>query len=116
MGRTANLLHGRATWHVSLATAATARLVPQRQNRLERYIAREVFTAIVNPPTDIPHGSELRQARLQARLPLVTVASAHGVATIELSRLERGLQHNTDLDKRVQAWLDDYLTKNAWHL
>lgn len=92
---------------------AQGKTKPEIIRCLKRYIAREVFTAIVNPPTDIPHGSELRQARLQARLPLVTVASAHGVATIELSRLERGLQHNTDLARRVHAWLHDYLTKTA---
>jgi transposase len=83
---------------------------------LKRYIAREVFTAIVHPPSDIPTGHDLRQTRLQARLPLVAVASAHRIAPIELSRLERGLHHNTDLARRIHAWLDNHLQQTAWHL
>jgi transposase len=89
---------------------AQGKTKPEIIRCLKRYIAREVFTAIVNPPTDIPTGNELRQARKQAQLPLITIASAHCITTTELSRLERGLQHNTDLARRIHAWLNNHTT------
>lgn len=87
---------------------AEGKTKPEIIRCLKRYIVREVFTAIVHPPTDIPTGHDLRQTRLQKKLSLATVASAHRIAPIELSRLERGLHHHTDLARRIHTWLQNY--------
>lgn len=72
---------------------------------LKRFVAREVFAAITNPPTDLPTGHELRQLRLQAGLSLTSVCSALVTSPINLSRIERGLVHDTRLARRARTWL-----------
>lgn len=74
---------------------------------LKRYVAREVFTAITNPPTDLPTGGELRQLRNEQQLSLTTVCNAIGTAPITLSRIERGLTHDTRLARRTRTWLTE---------
>ncbi len=76
---------------------------------LKRYVAREVFAAITNPPADIPTGVELRRLRNEQRLSLTTVCNAIGTAPITLSRIERGLTHDTRLARRAHTWI----TQNA---
>lgn len=70
---------------------------------LKRFVAREVFGAIVNPPDEIPIGAEVREDRTAAGVTLNQLAIAIGVTPTNLSRLERGLEQNT---KRTQMALD----------
>lgn len=72
---------------------------------LKRFVAREVYQAIVNPPVDIPAGSELRRLRTERAASLATVAGAVGTQPLRLSQVERGLHHDTRLARRAHAWL-----------
>jgi transposase len=72
---------------------------------LKRFVAREVFTAITNPPADLPTGTELRALRNERSLSLTTVSSQFGTSPINISRIERGLTHDTRLARRVREWL-----------
>jgi Transposase and inactivated derivatives len=72
---------------------------------LKRFVAREVYQALTNPPEDLPTGPELRALRQHHGLPLVAVASALGTTPIRLSTLERGLVHDTRLARRCRTWL-----------
>jgi len=72
---------------------------------LKRFVAREIYQVITNPPTDIPNGTHLREIRTRQQISLTTVASALDTAPIRLSRLERGLDHDNDLAKRAHQWL-----------
>jgi transposase len=76
---------------------------------LKRFVAREVYQAIVNPPTDLPSGLVLRQLRNDQGLSLTFVCNAIGTTPIGLSRLERGLVHDTRLARAAHQ----LLTKNA---
>lgn len=72
---------------------------------LKRFVAREVFAALTNPPADLPTGHQLRQLRLQAGHSLTAVCSAVRTTPTRLSNIERGLVHDTDLARRARAWL-----------
>lgn len=72
---------------------------------LKRFVAREVYQAITNPPEDLPTGAELRSLRQLQGLPLAAVCNAVGTTTIRLSTLERGLVHDTRLARRARTWL-----------
>ena len=72
---------------------------------LKRFVAREVFTAITNPPTDLPTGSELRALRTERTLTLTAVSSHFATSPISISRLERGLTHDTQLARNIRDWL-----------
>ncbi len=72
---------------------------------LQRYVARELHTLLVDNHTVIT-GTDLRQRRQQAQLTLDDAADALDTWPIAISRLERGLTHNTDLASRYHAWLD----------
>ena len=75
---------------------------------LKRFVAREVFTAITNPPTDLPTGSELRALRTERTLTLTAVSSHFATSPISISRLERGLTHDTQLARNIRNWLLDH--------
>lgn len=75
---------------------------------LKRYVAREIYNVITNPPPVIT-GHDIRQRRLQADITLTALARALDVAPIELSRVERGLTYSNDLTQRADHWL----TQNA---
>ena len=72
---------------------------------LKRFVAREVYTAITNPPADLPTGAELRALRNERNLSLTTVSSQFGTSPINISRIERGLTHDTRLARRIRDWL-----------
>src|SRR5260370_20137060 len=74
---------------------------------LKRFVAREAFQAMVNPPADLPTGHELRQLRLERGLTLTAVCSAMGTSPINLSRIERGLAHDTRLTRRARTRLNE---------
>lgn len=62
---------------------------------LKRFVAREVFAAIINPPDEIPTGQDLRVARVAAGITLTALAVSLSVAPTNISRLERGIDHHT---------------------
>lgn len=97
--------------HDPATRAYVARRTAQGKTRkeimrcLKRFVAREVFQALTNPPQDLPTGHELRQLRLQLGVSLTIVCNAVGTAPINLSRIERGLAHDTRLARRARTWL-----------
>ena len=72
---------------------------------LKRYVAREIYQAIVNPPPRLPTGQELRDLRTSKNISLTQTAIALGRTPNDISRLERGLNHNTQLAKQQHDWL-----------
>jgi transposase len=72
---------------------------------LKRFVAREVFQALINPPDDLPTGPELRQLRRQLGVSLAAVCETVGTTTTRLSKIERGLVHDTQLTRRARDWL-----------
>lgn len=72
---------------------------------LKRYVARQIYQAVTNPPDDLPTGPELRALRNQHRLSLTAVANAVGTTPIRISTLERGLAHDTRLARDCRTWI-----------
>lgn len=72
---------------------------------LKRFIAREIYNTITNPPTHIPTGPELRTLRKQKNQTLAHVANALGTDLNRISRLETGIDHNTTLAQQQHQWL-----------
>lgn len=72
---------------------------------LQRYVAREIHSLLVNDHTVIT-GTELRHARQQAKRTLADAATALDSWPIAISRLERGITHNTELATRYHTWLN----------
>jgi transposase len=71
---------------------------------LKRYVAREIYQLLTDPPT-VPVGAELRAARTTAKLTLADAATALDTWPIAISRLERSLDHDTQLATRYHHWL-----------
>ncbi len=71
---------------------------------LKRYIAREMFQLLTNP-NQVPVGMKLRVTRTDAKVTLATAATAMGTTGTTISRLERGIQHNSELARRYEEWL-----------
>jgi transposase len=71
---------------------------------LKRHIAREIFLHLTKPAA-VPIGGDLRAARTAARISLDTVSAELGTWPIRISRLERGLDHDSDLAGRYEVWL-----------
>lgn len=71
---------------------------------LKRYVAREIYNVLTNPPALAPRGAQLRQLRQDAGLPLRIVAAAHDINISYLSQLERGLVRNPALQTRIHDW------------
>ena len=72
---------------------------------LKRYIAREIFRLLVNPP-QVPHGPDLRRCRRDAGVSLESAAETLGTWPTRLSGLERGLIHDAKLATKYQHWLE----------
>lgn len=71
---------------------------------LQRYVAREVHALLVKGHVVIP-GTELREARARVNRSLAQAAEALNTWPIKLSRLERGLDHDTEMAARYLEWL-----------
>jgi transposase len=71
---------------------------------LKRYIAREVYRLLTNPPAVADH-AELRTARIAAGLTLTAAAEALDTWPIRLSELERGIRPAPELKRRYRLWL-----------
>ncbi len=80
---------------------------PEIMRCLKRFVAREIYNVITNPPDDLPTGHETRQRRLQAGVTLTALANALDVAPIRLSTFERGLTYSNDLAYRARDWLTE---------
>lgn len=72
---------------------------------LKRYIAREVYRAITNPPDDLPTGADLRRLRTHAGLSLTTVANTINTTPTRLSCIERDLAFDTALVRRAYRFI-----------
>lgn len=72
---------------------------------LKRFVAREIYNVITNPPQDLPTGHQIRQQRLQAGITLTALANALDVAPTRISTFERGLTFSNDLAYRARDWL-----------
>ena len=73
---------------------------------LKRYVAREVFHALCAEEPKPPSVS-LRDRRKQAGLSIVSVAKSLGVDMAKISRLERELTFDSELEKRYVRLLDE---------
>ena len=71
---------------------------------LKRYIAREVYHLLTNPPPT-PSGAHLRCLRQNTQTTLAQAATALHSHPNRLSQLERGIYHNHHLATRYQTWL-----------
>jgi transposase len=74
---------------------------------LKRYIAREIYRALTRPLPLAPRGTELRELRNAAGLPLHAVAGPFGISIQRLSRVERGLARDPHLQTRIHTWLTE---------
>ena len=71
---------------------------------LKRFIAREVYQHLVNPQPAV-RTDDLRARREAISQPMRVVADAIGVGLAEVSRLERGTNHDPDLATRYRTWI-----------
>ena len=71
---------------------------------LKRYVAREIHSLLVKDHIAIP-GTKLRTQRARNNLTLDQAATALNTWPIRLSRLERGLDHDTEMASRYLTWL-----------
>lgn len=74
---------------------------------LKRYVAREMFLLLTNPPR-VARGADLRSARTNAGITLATAAKALATWPTRISELERGLKHDTELALRYETWLTSH--------
>ena len=72
---------------------------------LKRFVAREVYNVLVNPPTELVTGAQIRELRNHRGLSLTVVAEQFSTCAIQISRLERGLLHDTRRLERIRDWL-----------
>ena len=73
---------------------------------LKRYVAREVFHALCSEEPELP-SADLRARRKQAGLTIVSVAKSLGSNQAKISRLERGLAFDAELENRYVRLLDE---------
>ena len=71
---------------------------------LKRYIAREVYRLITNPPAT-PNCARLRSRRQQRGITVTEAARTLGTYPSRISALELGRDHNHQLATRYQRWL-----------
>ncbi len=76
---------------------------------LKRYIAREVYRLLTDPPP-VPDGADLRQQRQLQGATLDAAARALDTWPARISALERGMIHNRDLAERYQQHLAEITT------
>ena len=71
---------------------------------LKRYIAREIYRLLTNPPA-VADRTQLRAARTNAGLTLTVAANALDTWPARISELERGTGRNDELEHRYRLWL-----------
>lgn len=80
--------------------------LPEIIRCLKRYVAREVFQLLTNPP-DVPTGPSIRQQREAAGISLTHLAAQLDLHPTRLSRLERQLDHHNTIAQQAQTWLSN---------
>jgi transposase/DNA-binding XRE family transcriptional regulator len=78
---------------------------------LKRYVAREVFRVIMNPPEPAPTGAAIRTLRTAAGLTQIELSHLTGLPNTTISRLERGQLRRGDLQRRCH----DELARRSLH-
>jgi transposase len=73
---------------------------------LKRFIAREIYSHLVNPKPAI-QTDDLRARRTAIGQPMRVVALAIGAHLTEISRLERGTNHDAALAQRYRDWIQN---------
>lgn len=71
---------------------------------LKRYVAREIYQLLTNPP-QIPSGPSIRQQREAAGVSLTHLAAQLDLHPTRLSRLERQIDHHNTIAQQAQTWL-----------
>jgi hypothetical protein len=79
---------------------------------LKRYAAREVYVLLTQPPR-VPNGAELRAVRVAHGLSLAVVAKSLGTFGSYISKLERGLVHDSDFAERYERQLSTFSAELA---
>lgn len=72
---------------------------------LKRFVAREVYQTIMHPAADLVTGTDVRTSRTERGLTQIAVAAGLGVNHVAISRLERGITHDTHLARRAHDWI-----------
>jgi transposase len=93
--------HDEATRHYVARRIEEGKTKAEIIRCLKRFVAREICAAIINPPDEIPTGAQLRDSRVATGVTLTELATALGITPTKLSRLERGLEHNTKTIRRA---------------
>ena len=106
---TTRLRHDQRTQDYAARRRAEGKSDRDIKRCLKRAIAREIQRTLTHPTT-VPHGPDLRTARLNAGLTLTTAAETLGTWPNRLSELERGRRHDHDLATRYQQWLNQPTT------
>lgn len=76
---------------------------------LKRFIAREIYSHLVNPRPAV-QTDDLRARRNALGHPMRTIADELSVTITDISRLERGTNHNHDLATRYRQWITEQET------
>jgi transposase len=71
---------------------------------LKRYLAREIYTHLVNPKPAV-QTDDLRARRQAVKQPMRVVADALNANIMAISCLERGANHDRDLATRYRDWV-----------
>ena len=72
---------------------------------LKRYVAREIYNVLIDPPAELVTGGQIRELRTTRHLSLAAVAEQFSTTATHLSRLERGLTHDTRRLQKIRDWL-----------
>lgn len=72
---------------------------------LKRYIAREVYRALMNPQPPLPSPSWLRSSRKEAGLTQSQVAAELGTTASRISEIERGRCRRPDIERPYEDFL-----------
>jgi transposase len=77
---------------------------------LKRYVAREMFRVITDPPPPAPNGPTIRAMRHHNGLTQTELAAAAHLTLMQVSRIERSLLRRGDLQQRCHAALQASVT------
>lgn len=72
---------------------------------LKRFVAREIYDILTNPPADLVTGEQIRELRTARHLSLTIVADHFSTTATHLSRLERGITRDTKRLEHIRDWL-----------
>ena len=122
LNRSGNRQANHALWRITMVRMTTdeetkiytaRRLAEGKTKRevvrcLKRHIAREVFWLLANPVFEAA-GPTLRATRTRVGISLQTVSDDLQVWPTKVSRIERGLDHDSAFIERYRAWLSEHI-------